>query len=74
MKVKAAMLIDSRVFWILEYQTIDSLGRGKEWKYAGIGGDEQQVAQREVEIRQSLAGKDVAFRAHRYSHQLGKNA
>jgi hypothetical protein len=74
MKVKAAMLIDSRVFWILEYQTIDSLGRGKEWKYAGIGSDEQQVQQREAAIRQQLAGKDVAFRAHRYSHQLGKNA
>lgn len=68
------MLTDGRVFWILEYQTVDSLGRGKEWKYAGIGRDEQHVQQREQEIRAQLAGKDVAFRAHRYSHQLGKNA
>jgi len=69
-------MIDSTVFHIMEFQPIDSLGRGKEWLYAGIARSEDEVTDRMRELAEvwSKRGKKISFRSHRYSHALGKNA
>lgn len=69
-------MIDSTVFHIMEYQPIDSLGRGKEWLYAGIARSEDGVTERMKELADNWdkKGKKISFRSHRYSHAHGKNA
>ena len=69
-------MIDQSVFHIMEYQPIDSLGRGKEWLYAGIARTEDAVTARMAELAETWAkkGKKISFRSHRYSHAQGKNA
>lgn len=58
-------------FLILEYQTIDSLGRGKEWLFAGIARTQAEVAERRQEIELKLKGRDYKMRQHQYSHGFG---
>jgi hypothetical protein len=69
-------MISDQVFHIMEYQTIDSLGRGKEWLYAGIADSEDAVTVRFKSLTEEWAkkSKKIAFRSHRYSHAHGKNA
>jgi hypothetical protein len=69
-------MIDQKVVHIMEYQPIDSLGRGKEWLYAGIAQTEDAVTARMKELADQWdkKGKKISFRSHRYSHAHGKNA
>lgn len=69
-------MIDSTVFHIMEFQPIDSLGRGKAWLYAGVARSEDEVTDRLLELTEVWGnkGKKISFRSHRYSHAHGKNA
>jgi hypothetical protein len=69
-------MIDSSLLHIMEYQPIDSLGRGKAWLYAGIARSEDAVTVRMKELADhwEKKGKKISFRSHRYSHAHGKNA
>lgn len=64
-------LFSTQPFFILEYQTIDSLGRGKEWLSAGIARNQDEIEAKRSELQAGLKGKKFNLRSHPYSHGLG---
>lgn len=65
-------IFSTEPFWILEYQTVDSLGRGKEWLFAGIARNSDEIGERKREVCAKVKGKPFNIRQHQYSHGFGK--
>lgn len=67
-------MFSDTVMFIMEYAIVDSLGRSKEWLYAGMTTDPDRVRACRAEIEAANTPRTVEFRASRYSHAHGNNA
>lgn len=68
------MMISDTVMFIMEYAVVDSLGRAKEWRFAGLTTDPNRVRARRTELLAANTAQNLEFRVSRYSHAHGKNA
>lgn len=67
-------MFSDKVMFIMEYAIVDSLGRAKEWKFAGLTTDADAVRARRAELEAANTAQSLEFRVSRYSHAFGKNA